>query len=402
MDLSKSFDTVCHVRLLSILDQIGIKGKPFKLFESYLSGRTQRVKLKIPHKIINEINIVNNCEVVEEKIFLNTELHSDEINCAPYSVPQGTVLSPILYNIYVSALNNLPLQGQLVSFADDTALRIRGNTWEEVFTSTQRDMSLIKNWFAYHNLYLNMEKTKIVPFCMDKRSLPNTESIKIHEHRCSLNLDYWVDHLAIDCQCSHIELTNSCRYLGVVIDSHLRWDVHIMGMVKRLRSYSFLFRTLRSFLNLKLLKQFYFALVQSVLEYGICCYGRADPTTLQHLKIAQNCVLKIIFWKDSMYSTRKLYEELEVLSLTNLFYKNIVVHIHKNREKYIQYSDHPYKLRKNNLIIQYCKTKKGQKSLNHLGIKIYQKLPDSIKEEENKSFKNKIKDWLKQNEIGAK
>ncbi|KAI5725716.1 hypothetical protein M8J77_019265 [Diaphorina citri] len=212
MDLSKSFDTVDHRKLIQILEDIGVTGKPLNLFRTYLSGRTQKVKLKIPNKPLTDKS--NNQRTARDiGSLINSEVVSDEIDCVPYSVPQGTVLSPILYNIYVSNLNNLPLQGQLISFADDTALRVVGESWDEVFQKIQSDMVRIKFWFANHNLFLNMDKTKIVPFCMDTRNYPNFTSLKIHEHSCNPNLN--IINIPMpnlpdtQCDCAHIENTNT-------------------------------------------------------------------------------------------------------------------------------------------------------------------------------------------------
>lgn len=403
MDLSKSFDTVDHRKLIQILEDIGVTGKPLNLFRTYLSGRTQKVKLKIPNKPLTDKS--NNQRTARDiGSLINSEVVSDEIDCVPYSVPQGTVLSPILYNIYVSNLNNLPLQGQLISFADDTALRVVGESWDEVFQKIQSDMVRIKFWFANHNLFLNMDKTKIVPFCMDTRNYPNFTSLKIHEHSCNPNLN--IINIPMpnlpdtQCDCAHIEVSSTCRYLGVEIDTHLRWDTHIIGMVKRLRRYSHLFRTLRTFLNLKLLKQFYFALAQSIIEYAICCYGRADPTLLYYLNTAQNSILKIIYRKEILYSTEKLYRELDVLPMHKLFLKNMCSFIHKNKTKYIKHTEHKHQLRSRNLDIKKFKTKKGQKSMEFLGVKLYQNVPEEIRNFAlDKLFKLKLRDWLRQNNI---
>lgn len=380
MDLSKSFDTVSHVRLLDILQQIGVKGKPLKLLESYLQNRIQQTKLRVPNT-----NIGGKC-------INSSEILSDVILCQPYSVPQGTVLSPVLYNVYVSGLSKLPLHGQLISFADDTALRVQGKTWDDVFYKIKQDMGKIKQWFAFHNLFLNMEKTKIVPFCMDRRNYPTEKNVRVHESGCSQ-----VDE---NCTCGQIEITRTCKYLGVEIDANLRWEEHIVGMVKRLRSYCHIFRTLRTIVDLKLLKEFYYALVQSVIEYGICGYGRADSTILEQLKIAQNSVLKIMYKKDKMYPTKKLYQELSILPVKKIFHKNICATIHKHKEKYIKETDHPHQLRRKNIIVKTFKTKKGQKALEYIGIKYYNELPESLKnEKEEKIFKLKVRDWLKKNDL---
>ncbi|KAI5735551.1 hypothetical protein M8J77_020016 [Diaphorina citri] len=103
MDLSKAFDTVDHKKLTEILEKVGIRGKALDLFRGYLGDRTQQVKLNIQTE-----------DKESNKLIINKTQLSDVITCGPYSVPQGTVLSPILYNVYVSGLMKLPIQGQIV------------------------------------------------------------------------------------------------------------------------------------------------------------------------------------------------------------------------------------------------------------------------------------------------
>lgn len=356
-----------------------MRGIPLKFFENYLGNRSQQVKLSVLSR-------------KDDTSTINIDILSNKIENEPYSVPQGTVLSPILYIIYVNELYNLPLKGKLVSFADDTALFASGSTWSEVITNIQTDMKNIKSWFVQHNLFLNMSKTKIVPFANDERTMPEIQPIKIHEQfPCQAN-----------CTCEEIEMVRHWRYLGVELDCHLRWDQHINMLVKRIRRYIYPFLSLRNFMPLKLLKQVYYALTQSVLEYGIIAFGRADQSTIQNLKVIQNLILKILYKKKKRFSTKRLYEELDVLNIENLFKKNVCMYVHKNKHKLISYSDHQYSLRNKNLIINKYKTCKGQKSINFLGLKLYNSLPDELQNcNTNNKFKSLLKDWLKKNDLNV-
>lgn len=99
MDLSKAFEQVCHSKLINYLDEIGIKHKALNLFKSYLDHRTHKVQI----------------DNVKSSLTLG--------------VPQGTVLSPILFIIYVRGLSNLLVDGSLYSYTDDTAILVSDNTW---------------------------------------------------------------------------------------------------------------------------------------------------------------------------------------------------------------------------------------------------------------------------------
>lgn len=105
LDLSKAFDSISHKSLILILQTIGIVNKPIKLLESYLYNRKQQVR-------------INN--TLSDEIIITT------------GVPQGTVLSPILYIIYVSSLGRLNIHSKLFSYANDTAILVSGRNWDEV------------------------------------------------------------------------------------------------------------------------------------------------------------------------------------------------------------------------------------------------------------------------------
>lgn len=232
LKFSKAFDTVSHQKLIAIMSEIGINGRPLELFKSYLSNRHQRVKVE---------NVL-----------------SSEMTIGQFSTPQGTVLSPVLYNIYVHQVYNMVVKGHLVSYADDTALCVSGSSWAEVFTNMKNDLLLLKSWFTTQNLFLNINKTKILPLTITKQTLPQELSLAIHEENCNT---------PGICSCSHIDIVSSFKYLGVELDHHLRWDTHIYSLSKRMRYMIYTFRILKTFLPIKTLKEVYFCLCQSLFEY---------------------------------------------------------------------------------------------------------------------------------------
>lgn len=358
MDLSKAFDRVDHRVLINILSKIGFEGRSLKLFKSYLSDRYQRVKIG------NSL--------------------SEGLKCDNFSTPQGTVISPILYNVYVHEMYKLIINGQLVSYADDTALCVRGKTWEEVFSIIQNDMKIINAWFSAHNLLLNIDKTKILPLCILKDKLPEQHQLVIHTVDCNqLN----------NCRCFSAQIVPKWTYLGVAMDQHLRWEDHIANIVCRLRKLIYSFLILRTFLSKSLLKEVYFALCQSSIEYAICAYGGASKTALNNLSVAQKLILKIMLNKNRLFSTERLFREAKVLTVSKLFEKNVCTFVHKNIA--IQYAAHRYVLRKKNVNLPRKNTSIGQKSIYYMGVKTYEQLPKDIRDEQDPvRFKLLLKQFL--------
>ena len=154
LDLAKAFDTVSVPLLLQKLERVGVRGLQHNLFSSYLSNRTQCVKVG--------------------------SLVSDDLPVA-IGVPQGSVLAPTLFLVYVNELCKLQLpNGLITAFADDTALTFSANSWEEVFRHAQYGFDTVINWLCAHRLTLNIQKTKYILFT--KRGLPPSLPLSIVTH----------------------------------------------------------------------------------------------------------------------------------------------------------------------------------------------------------------------------
>ena len=134
IDLSKAFDTISHDKLIYKLNCYGLRGSSLKLIKSYLSGRTQTTKFQ--------------------------SKNSDESNIE-YGVPQGSVLGPLLFLIYVNNIVMSSDLGKFVLYADDTNIFISGNSEAEVYEKTQSVLSAIYDYMYANQLYINVKKVVI-------------------------------------------------------------------------------------------------------------------------------------------------------------------------------------------------------------------------------------------------
>jgi len=301
LDLAKAFDTVNHEVLLKKLDIYGVRGVPWKLMESYLSHRRQSVR-------------VAGC-------FSGEEL----ITCG---VPQGTVLGPLLFLVYINDFLSLDLKGTVLSYADDTVLFIESDSWEEVRTLVEDDLVLIKSWLDANFLTLNYSKTKYMPFSINTTTKPNLASLIIHTINCN----------RYQCVCPTIDVTDKMKYLGLVLDPHLRWGEHVDYTIARIRKSIHLFKKLRDILNDSLLKSFYTALVQSILNYGLLNYGTATKSILNKLVVTQKLIIKIYRRKPVLYPTDKLFSEAKLCTIKQLFLLKLVRHMHQNSHSLVPIS----------------------------------------------------------------
>jgi hypothetical protein len=299
LDLAKAFDTVSAPILLYKMERIGVRGNCLRLFESYLSQRFQRVQIG---KYIS-----SDCPVT-------------------YGVPQGSVLGPSLFLIYINDLCNMKVNNcQIFTFADDTALMFHGVSWEETRTKAESGLQLVMQWLEKSKLTLNISKTKFITFGITNKSIPLND-FKISAHTCGY---YNMQTVNCNCRCVSLERVNTLRYLGVILDSTLTWIPHLHMLVDRCRKLIFIFKKLRHVGDSKLIKTVYYALIQSVLSYCIRVWGGAKKTHILKLERAQRALLKVMMFKPYRFPTSELYFLSDVLSVRQLFVVDTILLQHK-------------------------------------------------------------------------
>lgn len=350
IDLSKAFDTVGHSLLVESLEEIGIRGKSLDLFKSYISNRKQCVKIN---------NVLSDYKQIE------------------YGVPQGSVLGPILFNIYLNGLFSVQSGGTIITYADDTAIFYRSKNWESLKIKVESDMKKIKDWFDYKSLTINLNKTVYLPITCNKTTIPQFQNLNI-------------DNRFI------IQAVTKVKYLGVWLDAHLKWDSHINYIIKKIQYLIYKFKTLRDILDLKHLKTLYYALIESHINYGILAWGGAGKTYLNNLIIVQKRILKVIFNKNHTYPSDALYGETAIMDPRQLFYLHSSIRLHLN-ETTLEKNDHAYDTRKKNLTYLPPLMNKaiGQKSFTYLGPKLYNMLPRELSNIKSKyAFKKQLKKYI--------
>lgn len=295
LDLARAFDTVSVPILLRKLECFGIRGTPLQWFLSYLTGRSQSVKI--------------------------ADCTSSELPTR-FGVPQGSVLGPTLFILYMNDIFSVtPPKADLICYADDTAVLFYGDTWTDTLHKAELGMTAIKNWLDNNLLSLNIKKTKHICFHKTKASEPKFHiEIKIDSASSSL----------LSPHCSSISRTECIRYLGVEIDQHLSFKHHINCLSQRVRKLVFAMRLLRNSADIRTLKMVYVALCQSILSYCISVWGGASTTAMLGLERAQRSVLKVMLRKPYQYPTASLLYESQTLSVRQLFIFNIVSKMHRD------------------------------------------------------------------------
>jgi len=365
LDLKKAFDTVSHKELLNRLEELGVRDGPLQLFGNYLKGRKQKVR-------VNEC--YSNCQSIET------------------GVPQGTVLGPILFLVYINNIGKLLDDCSVISYADDTVLLFSENTWENTYRRAEMGLSKIHNWLNDSLLSLNHEKTFFITFSATAADQPIKDSMTIHTVTCQ---NYQL------CNCHIIKRVNKLKYLGVMVDCNLRWDEHITYLAKKVRVMFYKFYQLRDILNKKLLLITYGALVESILRYCITIWGNSYNNTLKILETCQNTLLKIILHKQRRYSTLELYKSSNTLNLRNLYVMSILNYLSKNPQlcSLVSHTYHTRLKVNENLVVPLLPTAFCQRFFSYFAPKVFNMLPEHLRIiiKNTNLFKKRIKTFILNN-----
>lgn len=354
LDLQKAFDCVDHDILLEKLNFYGISGKGNELMKSYIKDRYQRVvmKDKFNNKLASEWKRVN------------------------YGVPQGSVLGPLLFLIYINDLpRTIDNYADSVLFADDTSIIIANTNVKEYKHNIKLAMHEINNWFVNNALTINYNKTYFLQFFTKKQKEVPLQILSANS-------------LLIN--------SNSTKFLGLTIDSMMTWKEHIIDLANKLNKACFAIRSTKPLLTLKALKMVYYSYFHSVMSYGIIFWGTSPYS--DNILLIQKRILRIITNSSKYESCRHLYKQQQILTLYGQYIYSLLMFVVKSKEIFSPNSDvHDINTRYNlNLHFPSTNLKLVQRGVFYSGVKIFNHLPTSIKchFKEPKCFKNKLRSFL--------
>lgn len=360
LDLAKAFDTVSIPILIHKLECLGVRGVPLQLLTDYLSKRSQVTRVG---------------GVLSGGLGIS------------YGVPQGSVLGPTLFLVYINELCNKTLpNAKIITFADDTVVLFHGSTWDEVKMLAETGFSQILQWLNSNILTLNYSKTKYVTFTIRNNTQPIND-LSIRAHTCN-------DTLSPTCDCLVLSSTKSVKYLGVIVDRNLRWNEHIDMLSKRTRKLMCIFKKIRHINDQRTVLSTYFALCQSVVSYGIVSWGGADKTLLLKTERAQRAVIKVSLFKHYRYPTHKLYKEANVLTIRQLFLKLLILRQHTLPRLDVSSSRVKHKV----YPVPFCKTRYAQGFSAFLSPYLYNKINQQVTLSDCNRFhcKRTLDSYLKQ------
>lgn len=278
IDLKKAFDTVDHTILLSKLDFYGVRGTALDWFRSFLADRSQ---------------------------FVSVSGIRSKVKHMPHGVPQGSVLGPLLFLLYVNDLH-LAIPYSLVTlFADDTMLFLRNATLKTISKRANIDLKLLIHWLNANKISLNANKTELLIFKPVRKKTDYVLKIKINGHR--------------------LRPSKFVKYLRVYIDENMNWRHHIDFVCNKLKRANGALCKLRHYVDKKTLLALYFSLFHSHMAYGAQIWGQRQNLHTRRVHILQKQALRIMSFSDFRAPSNPLFLNYTLLTFFDFIkYLNIL------------------------------------------------------------------------------
>lgn len=272
IDFSKAFDHLNHHTLLKKLELYGIRGTPLELLKSYLRHRLQCVKIG---------------------------QHTSSFQNVTAGVPQGSILGPLLFILYINDLVLTDGKPKFVIYADDASLFFTGSSIQSLVPVINNSLAKLKDWSDANSLLINTKKTKAVLF--STRQFSTQPDMRIYIGN------------------SQVEFIDTVKILGVFFNNTMSWDTEVQSILGNLAKCTGILAKFRHFLPERIKLVIYNALFVSHLNYCFLVWGTTTKTNINKIHMLQKKALRYIANVDYLAHTQELFIRYKILPINTMY-----------------------------------------------------------------------------------
>lgn len=269
-------------------------------------------------------------------------------------MPQGSIMGPLLFIIFINDLVNSAPSVNSILFADDTTV------FSTDFHTLKTELKQIEEWCLANKLILNSQKTLLIHFKNPQKPLLDSLG------------SFYINKIPISIQ-------NFTQFLGITLDENISFNNHIMKLTNKLQCVLLMMRHVRRYFDIKTMIDLYYTFFYPHLIYGIEFWGHTSSRELDKILLLQKKAVRIILKIKPKAPVFNSFTSIKIMPIKMLFEFRLVLHfinVFKDADFQNMSIDHNYctRLKASNAIkTQYFKTKKGQRSMLYTAAKLFNK-----------------------------
>jgi hypothetical protein len=283
LDFRKAFDLVDHEILLHKLKLYHFSDKSLCWFKSYLRNRQQAVKIG------------------------DKKSHNSTVITG---VPQGSILGPLLFLIYVNDLPLHVLNSEADMYADDSTIYYCSENIQDIESNLQKDLKSIEKWCSLNNMALNPNKTTSMLLCC-KQKIKSTRPLSLYVNNICL------------------KTVTEQKVLGLHIDQSLEWKTHVNAVYSKVSAKISLFKRISKYLTLDMKKLFYNAYIMPIFDYCCTLWSTCNQSSKCKLAKLQKRAARLILCVPYKTPSYHMFKQLSWLPIRVRFTFHIAIQVYK-------------------------------------------------------------------------